>query len=109
MTTSRHDLDLDLDADARGTRLSVRAQPNARTPGILGAHAGAVRVAVAVAPEGGKANAAVIAALAEALDCRPAQVVLTSGPASRQKRFLILDLDPPTVRDRLAWANRRAD
>ena len=92
---------LTLAPDPRGTHLHVRAQPNARRAGILGEHAGALRVGVTVAPERGKANAAVIAALAEALACRPAQVVLVAGLTSRTKRFLILDLDPPTVRDRL--------
>lgn len=92
---------LALVADPRGTHLNVRAQPQARRPGILGAHAGAVRVGVSAAPEQGKATAAVVATLAEALRCRPAQVVLVSGSTSRAKRFLILDLDPATVRDRL--------
>ena len=93
---------LDLSADPRGTTLHVRAQPHARRAGILGVHAGALRVGVTVAPEQGKANAAVAAVLAQVLGCRAAAVVLVSGPTSRSKRFLIRDLDPATVRDRLA-------
>ena len=97
-------LDLDLVADPRGTLLHVRAQPNARRPGLLGTHAGAVRVGVSAAPERGKATAAVAEMLAEALGCRASGVVLVAGASSRAKRFLILDLDPAAVRDRLARA-----
>ena len=93
---------LNLTADPRGTTLEVRAQPNARRAGILGVHAGALRVNVTVAPEQGKAIAAVALVLAENLGCRTSAVVLVSGPSSRLQRFLILDLDPATVRDRLA-------
>lgn len=95
---------LDLTPDPRGTLIPVRAQPNARRAGVLGAHAGALRVGVAVAPERGKATAAVAAVLAEALGCRPARVVLVAGATARAKRFLVLDLDPAAVRERLARA-----
>ena len=82
--------------------LGVRAQPNARQAGVLGVHDGALRVGVTVAPERGKANAAVAGVLAGVLNCRASAVVLVAGPSSRAKRFLILGLDPATVRDRLA-------
>ena len=92
---------LDLTADPRGTLLPVRARAGSRRAGLLGSHAGALRVGVAEAPERGKANAAVAALLAEALGCRAASIVLISGSSSRAKRFLIVGLDPAPVRDRL--------
>ena len=92
---------LDLADDPRGTLVAVRAQPGARRSGILGRHDGAVRVAVAVAPEGGRANAAVAAVLADALSCRPSRVVLVAGPTGRRKRFLVTDMAPDAVRDAL--------
>lgn len=95
---------LELNQGPRGTHLNVRAQPNARRTGILGERAGAVRVGVAVAPENGKANAAIASVLAEALACRPSQVLLVSGPSNRSKRFLIFDLNPETIRERLDQA-----
>ena len=95
-------LTLTLTDDPRGTTLLVRAHPHARRAGVLGVHAGALRVGVSVAPDQGKANAAVVDLLAEALNCRPAAVVLVAGPSSRAKRFLILGLDPTAVRARLA-------
>ena len=50
-----------------GICLPVKVQPGARRNAIVGAHAGALKVAVNAAPEQGKANAAVIELLAEQL------------------------------------------
>ena len=95
---------IDLTPHEQGTTLKVRGQPNARKAGILGERAGALRVGVTVAPEDGKANLALAAALAEALGCRPAQVVLLSGETSRNKRFLIVNVEPDTLRGRIEAA-----
>ena len=95
---------LDLTIDARGTLMSVRAQPNARRVGILGTHAGAIRIGVTVAPEQGKANAALADVLAAIVGVRPSQVVLLSGETSRDKRFLILNAEPDTLRGRIEAA-----
>lgn len=92
---------IELSAHERGTVFRVRAQPNARKDGILGERAGCLRVGVTVAPEKGKANAAIVEVLAEALDCRGSDLVLLSGETSREKRFLVLGLDPETLRHRL--------
>jgi uncharacterized protein (TIGR00251 family) len=81
--------------------LRVKAQPNARKDGILGEHAGMLKIGVTVAPEKGKANAAILEVLAEALGCRGSAVVMLSGETSREKRFLVVDLDPATLRQRL--------
>jgi hypothetical protein len=85
----------------RGTVLPVRAHPGAKKDAILGERAGALRVAVSAAPERGKANAAIQAVLAEALGCKASQVGMLSGEAHREKRFLILDLTPDELRERL--------
>jgi uncharacterized protein (TIGR00251 family) len=92
---------IELTPHERGTVLPVRAQPGAKKNAILGERAGALRVAVAVPPERGKANAAIQAVLAEALGCKSSQVGLLSGETSREKRFLILDLTPDELRERL--------
>jgi uncharacterized protein (TIGR00251 family) len=91
-----------LSAHAGGTVLPVRAHPGARKASVGGAHAGALRIAVTAPADQGKANAAIAALLAETLGCKPAQVVLLSGAASRQKRFLIQGIAPGAVRQRLA-------
>ena len=89
-------------AHAQGTVLPVRAQPGARKTAIVGVHAGALRVAVSAPADKGKANAAIVALLADVLGCKPAQVGLLSGAAARQKRFLIQGIDPEALRQRLA-------
>src|SRR5262249_35018684 len=92
---------IELAPHPEGAILSVHAQPGARRNAILGERAGALRVAVTAPPEKGKANAAIQAFLAESLGCRPSQVRIVSGEASRQKRFLIGGLDPDELRRRI--------
>ncbi len=92
---------IDLTTHDRGTVLAVRAQPNARKDGVLGERSGALRIGVTVAPEKGKANAAIAGVLARALGCRGSQVVLLSGATARDKRFLVLGLAPDDLRARL--------
>jgi uncharacterized protein (TIGR00251 family) len=74
---------------AEGCILPVHAQPGARKAGILGEHAGALKVAVTAPPEDGRANKALVEVLAKALNVKRAQVKLLSGNTSREKRFLI--------------------
>lgn len=67
--------------------LRVRVQPRARRPALggLSPDGGALRVAVAEAPEDGRANRAVRAAVAVALGVAPSGVEVASGAASRVK------------------------
>ena len=89
---------IDLTAHERGTIVLVRAQPGARMNSILGERAGSLRVAVAAAPERGKANAAI----REVLGCKASQIGLLSGETSRTKRFLISGVTSDELRRRLA-------
>lgn len=86
----------------RGTVLEVRARPGGRHDAIVGTHAGALRVSVSAAPERGKANAAILDVLAEALGSRPSQIDLLSGAKSHAKRVLVVGMTPNEVRRRLA-------
>jgi uncharacterized protein (TIGR00251 family) len=83
---------IDLEVHPEGTVLPIHALPGARKNAILGARAGALRVAVTAAPEKGKANAAIQSVLADRLGCPKGAIVLISGETSRQKRFLIRGL-----------------
>lgn len=74
---------------AEGCVLAVRAQPGARRNGVQGEQNGALKVAVAAPPEDGRANAALVEVLREALGVKRSQVALLSGQASREKKFLI--------------------
>ena len=87
---------------ADGCILPVRAQPGARKAGIIGEHAGALKVAVTAPPEDGRANKALAELLAKALNLKRSQVKLVSGNTSREKRFLIRGLTRAVTESRVA-------
>ncbi len=87
---------------AEGLVLPVRAQPGARKHGVLGEHAGALKIAVTAPPEDGRANDALLEVLRKALDVKRSQVELLSGMTSRDKRFLIRGLSKADLETRLA-------
>jgi hypothetical protein len=93
--------DLALTPFSGGTRLRLRVKPGARKTAIVGVHSGALKVAVAAAPERGKANRAVVALLAEALGLPFSGVTIASGETSRDKVAEIA-LAPAAVRAILA-------
>jgi uncharacterized protein len=72
-----------------GVAVAVKVQPKSRRPGMRGLAASAsgerLRIGVTEAAEGGRANRAACAALAEALDLAPSAVRLTLGATSREK------------------------
>jgi uncharacterized protein (TIGR00251 family) len=92
---------IELQPHAEGVLLPVRVQPGARREGIVGEHAGAIKIAVHAAPEQGKANHAVIDVLAKALDIPRGALEVVSGETSRQKRLLVRGLDLSTLAARL--------
>src|SRR2546422_414420 len=87
---------------AEGWILPVRAQPGARRAGVQGEQGGALKVAVTAPPEDGRANRALVEALAEALKVRRSQVELLSGQTARDKRFLIRGVTREELEQRVA-------
>ena len=85
-----------------GCVLPVRAQPNARKAGVVGEHNGALKIAVTVPPEDGRANKALIELLCEVLSLKRSQVELLGGDKSRDKRLLIRGVSKPELTARLA-------
>lgn len=85
----------------RAALLPVRAQPGARRSGVAGVWNGHLKLAVPVPPEGGRANAAILALVAELFGLRPSAVELVRGHSSRQK-LVRLELAPDELRRRLA-------
>jgi uncharacterized protein (TIGR00251 family) len=65
--------------------VTVRVSPRASTNAVGGEREGALLVRVTAAPADGKANAAVIRALAKVLDIPPAEVQLVRGATARTK------------------------
>lgn len=69
--------------------LSLHIQPGAKHTGIVGLHGEALKVRLAAPPVDGKANAALLAFMAEELGVPRSQVVLVGGAASRLKRLRV--------------------
>ena len=90
-----------LEETSAGIVLPVKAQPGARRNGVVGEHAGSLKVAVTQAPEKGKANEAIVEVLAERLQLKRNQLRLISGPASSQKKFLVAGILIEELRGRI--------
>ena len=90
-----------LENHPQGIIVPVKAQPGARRNGVVGEHAGALKVQVTQAPEDGKATEAVLELLADVLQVKRSQVTLMSGATSRQKRFLVTSVVLADVTKRL--------
>ncbi|MCG3127653.1 MAG: hypothetical protein CHACPFDD_02520 [Phycisphaerae bacterium] len=87
---------------AGGVGLTLKVVPNASRTRVLGVWDVALRVAVAAPAEGGKANDAVIALLADALRVRKADVSIVSGRSKPLKQVTISGLAIEAVRERIA-------
>lgn len=84
-----------------GVVLRVQAQPKARRSGVTGMHAGRLKVAVTAPPDKGKANAALVDVLADALGIKRCQLKLLSGATSPAKVFLVSDVPKEELARRL--------
>lgn len=69
--------------------LRVHATPGAKRVAVGGQHDGALRVSVTAPADQGRANQAIIKALAKALGIKPRQIELVSGNIHRRKVFRI--------------------
>ncbi|TCZ64372.1 DUF167 domain-containing protein [Roseicella aquatilis] len=91
-------------AEPRGVALRVKVQPRARRAGLLGLAPGVdgprLKLAVTEAPEDGRANRAVCAALARALGMPQSSVEVAQGHTSREKLVLVAG-DPEALAPRI--------
>jgi uncharacterized protein len=76
--------------------LAVHVQPGAGRTEVVGRHGDALKVRVAAPPTGGRANNGVVELIAKEFNLKSADVTVTSGASSRQKR---LKLHGVEVRD----------
>lgn len=91
---------LTLRRSARGVAFWIHVSPRSRRAGVGGIHGDALRVAVREPPADGRANAACVAALAEALSVARSAVRL--DPASRHRRKHVeVEGDPTRLEARL--------
>ncbi|QDV86777.1 DUF167 domain-containing protein [Stieleria magnilauensis] len=87
--------------DAETLRFHVRVTPGAKKAGVGGTHDGALKVAVHTAPENGKANQAVIKAIAKQLGISKSRVVILAGQTARVKSIEINGLAAAEAIERL--------
>ncbi len=108
------DPDSPFEAAAEGLRVALKVAPKAARAGITGVEADAagrarLMVRVTEAPEGGKANAAVVKLLAKAWKLPKGTLRVTAGTKDRRKTLLVAG-DPdelgPRLRSWLAGLNR---
>ena len=91
-----------------GLRVALKVTPKAARAGVTGIEADAagralLKVRVTEAPEGGKANAAVIKLLAKAWKLPKGALTVTAGAKDRRKTLLIAG-DPDALAPRLrSW------
>ncbi len=81
--------------------LRLRVIPNANRAEVVGVHGDAIKIKVQAPAMDGKANAAVLAFMAEALCISARQITLKAGEKSRDKTLAIDGLDAEEIRRRL--------
>lgn len=82
--------------------IRVRVQPRASRSEIVGREGDVWRVRLTAPPAEGRANAALVALLAETLDVRRSDVAILRGQTSRDKLVEIAGLGEDQVASRLA-------
>lgn len=82
--------------------LRLHIQPGAKKSELAGLHGEALKIRLAAPPVDGRANACLIAFVADRLGIAKSQISMVSGEASRAKRIRISGVDPASVRRRLA-------
>ena len=87
--------------------LTLRVTPRADRTEVVGRRAdGVIAVRVTAAPADGKANAAVIKAVADAIGTRPSGLTLVSGHTGRDKRVQVDSLTPDELTSALERLKR---
>ncbi len=95
-----------------GVTLAVRAQPGAKKTAIVGVYGEGtdtqLKVTVQAPPVEGRANAAVIAFLAEMFSLSKSSVELVQGELSRSKMFLIRGINLAKAEAEVQAAQRKS-
>jgi len=80
--------------DGNDLVIEMRVQPRAPRSGFAGLHGGRLRVRLQAPPVDGRANAALIAFIADSFAVPRASVVIEQGHTGRDKRVRIRDAPP---------------
>jgi uncharacterized protein (TIGR00251 family) len=84
-----------------GCILSVRVHPGAKRNAITATHDGALKISLTTAPTDGRANAALVAFLAERLNIPRLSIELISGASSRSKTLRLTGITTAEAETRL--------
>lgn len=84
-----------------GSLIHVKAVPGSSRDALAGALGDRLKVRISAPAEGGRANKAIAALLADALGVRAGDVEVASGRSSPEKAIRVASLSPEVVRDRL--------
>ena len=95
-------IDLKIKEDPSGVLLYASVKPKARKNAVLGTSTGKLKIAVTAAPEKGKANAAVIALLADFFGIAKGRVIIKSGDTSHTKLLMLEGLTTEQVFEKLS-------
>lgn len=90
--------------EALSTRVRLRVAAGATRAGVVGRHGEAWKVRVTAAPEGGRANDAVVRLLADTLSLPREAVTLVSGHGARDKIVELEGIEPSQIERRLSSA-----
>jgi hypothetical protein len=83
--------------DGDGVILNLHIQPGAKKTEIVGLHGDALKIRLAAPPVDGKANATLVAFIAEKLGAGKTAVELVSGQTARAKRVRVGGVTPTDV------------
>jgi len=90
-------MSLTLRATTSGCTLNVRVHPGARRNAITGIHDGALKIYLTTPPADGRANAALLAFLADHLNIARSHITLVTGATSRSKTLHLEGLTPDAL------------
>jgi uncharacterized protein (TIGR00251 family) len=97
---------LELRSTSQGVLLEVLVKPKASRNRLMGFHNGRLKLSVTAPPEKGKANAAVLGLLAEALALKFSQLDVISGASSPQKTVRVEAVSAEELVERIRHAVR---
>ena len=86
-------------ADELGVTLRLHIQPGAKKTEVAGLHGEALKIRLAAPPVDGKANACLIAFLADRFGVARSAVSLLGGDSSRAKRIHVKGIGAAAVRE----------
>ncbi|MFG0260309.1 MAG: DUF167 domain-containing protein [Phycisphaerales bacterium JB041] len=84
-----------------GVTIRLKAVPGAKRDELSGVLGDRLKVRVSAPPEGGKANKAICALLADALGVRKRDVEIVSGSTNPEKTARVLGIDEATAIERV--------